>query len=184
MLVVRGPAISIISQRRNRLNYQHGCVQTGAQLITLGWSPCCLCPRSATSQLTTWRFIGANGSTRGNNSKKTFILCAAISHLECAVRGRSNGPNSFHSEMHNAGAASGRDAALRFSSPPPNDYCFFHIRQSVRSSRGCSNMLGCPFFSSFARSVLASASLLAPPDESWCKNKAINRNYPSPFTFR
>lgn len=70
MLVVRGPAISIISQRRSRLNYQHGCVQTGAQLITLGWSPCCLCPRSATSQLTTWRFIGANGSARGNYSEK------------------------------------------------------------------------------------------------------------------
>lgn len=49
--------ISIISQRRTELNYQHGCVQTGAQLITLGWSPCCLCPRSARSQLTTWRFI-------------------------------------------------------------------------------------------------------------------------------
>lgn len=70
MLVVRGPTISIISQRLSRLNYQHGCVQTGAQLITLGWSPCCLCPRSAMSQLTTWRFIGANGSTCGNNSKK------------------------------------------------------------------------------------------------------------------
>lgn len=78
--------------------------------------------------------------------RKTFILRAAISHLERAVRGRSNGPNSFHSEMHNAGAASGRDAALRFSSTSPNDYCFFHIRQSARSSRGCSNMLGCPFF--------------------------------------
>lgn len=138
-------AISIISQRRSRLNYQHGCVQTGAQLITLGWSPCCLCPRSATSQLTTWRFIGAGGSTRGNNFEK-LSSSALPFHLERAVRGRGNGPNSFHSEMHNAGAASGRDAALRFGSPPPNDYCFFHIRQSVRSSWGRSNMLGCPFF--------------------------------------
>lgn len=49
--------IRIISQRRTELNYQHGCVQTRAQLITLGWSPCCLCPRTARSQLTTWRFI-------------------------------------------------------------------------------------------------------------------------------
>lgn len=144
MLVVRGPAISIISQRHCRLNYQHGCVQTRAQLITLGWSPYCLCPRSATSQLTTWRFSQWLHSRQ--QLQKTFILRAAIFHLERAVRGRSNRPNSFHSEMHNTGAASGRGAVLRFSSPPPNDYCFFHIRQSVRSSRGCSNMLSCPFF--------------------------------------
>lgn len=32
-------------------------MQTRAQLITLGWSPCCLCPHSARSQPTTWRFI-------------------------------------------------------------------------------------------------------------------------------
>lgn len=53
----RRSIISIISQRRTELNYQHGCVQTRAQLITLGWGPCCLCPCSARSQLTTRRFI-------------------------------------------------------------------------------------------------------------------------------
>lgn len=116
--------------------------------------------------------------------RKTFILCPAIPHLERAVRGRGNGPNSFHSEMHNAGAASGRDAALRYSSPPPNDYCFFHIRQSARSSRGRSNMLACPFF-------LHLRDLCSHQHPRWClrmragaENRAINRNYPSPFTFR
>lgn len=72
--------ISIISQRRTELNYQHGCVQTRAKLITLGWSPCCLCPRSTRSQLTTWRFIA--GTVRLPTIPKLSILHVTIPHLE------------------------------------------------------------------------------------------------------
>lgn len=65
--------ISIISQRRTALNYQHGCEQTTAQLITLGRSSCCSCPRSTWSQLTTWRFIAGSGSVP-NNAENFHLL--------------------------------------------------------------------------------------------------------------
>lgn len=85
--------ISIISQRRTELNYQHGCVQTRAKLITLGWSPCCLCPRSARSQLTTWRFIAGTAqlptSQELSSSTPRFFTLSTL-------RGQTNGEKWMH----------------------------------------------------------------------------------------
>lgn len=87
--------ISIISQRRAELNYQHACVQTGARLIALGWSPRCLCPCFASSQLTTWRFIA--GKVQLSLQLQTFILQAAIPH--CAVHWRGQNKPAAHLAM-------------------------------------------------------------------------------------
>lgn len=89
----RRSVISIISQRRTELNYQHGCVQTRAQLITLGWSPCCLCPRFARSQLTTCRFIA--GTVQLPATPKLSSCTLPILTLS-VHRGRNYGANSMH----------------------------------------------------------------------------------------
>ena len=70
-------------------------MQTGAQLITLGWSPCCFRSRSTRSRLTTWRFIA--GTVQLPTTRKTFIFHATILHLE-HVEGLtpSNGGTSMH----------------------------------------------------------------------------------------
>lgn len=85
--------ISIISQRLTELNYQRGCVQTRAQLITLGWSPCCLCPRFARSQLTTWRFIA--GTVRLPTTPKLSSATLRFVTLS-APRGQNNGEDFMH----------------------------------------------------------------------------------------
>lgn len=99
----RRTVISIISQRHTELNYQHGCVQTRAQLITLGRSPCCLCPRSTRSQLTTWRFIASTAqlSTTPELSFSTRRLLTLNTW-----RDGNNGAPSMYTHTNNAGDSS------------------------------------------------------------------------------
>lgn len=184
MLVVRGPAISIISQRRSRLNYQHGCVQTGAQLITLGWSPCCLCPRSAASQLTTWRFIAGNGSARGNNSEK--LSSSALPFLTLSAPSGVAVTGQTHFTVRCITPVPPLVGMLRCASAPLllMIIAFFILgnqRGPLGDAQTCSVA---PFF--FICAIRARISILVRASgwEPGQKQGVINRNYPSPFTFR
>lgn len=183
MLVVWGPTISIISQRRSRLNYQHGCVQTGAQLITLGWSPCCLCPRSPASQLTTWRFIGGNGSARGNNSEK--LSSSALPFLTLSAPSGVAVTGQTHFTLRCITPVPPLVGMLRCASARLLLMIIaFFILGNQRGPPGDAQTCSfAPFFFICAFCARISILVCASWWEPGQKQGAINRNYPSPFTF-